>query len=57
MPELPEVEFARQCLERWFEGRQVVRAVPTPTRTFRDADPKRFAKLKGTLRRAERKWK
>lgn len=25
MPELPEVEFARSCLERWLEGEKLAR--------------------------------
>lgn len=57
MPELPEVEFARRCLERWFEGRQVVGAEAPPSRIFRGAQPRQFGRLRGSLCRAERKGK
>ncbi len=58
MPELPEVEIARRDLLRWTQGHRVLRAVADPqARTFRGADPRAFAKLKGQLTSAERKGK
>jgi formamidopyrimidine-DNA glycosylase len=58
MPELPEVEFARRALSRWFEGRRLVRAVADRTaRTFRGADVKAFERLAGPLTRADRRGK
>lgn len=58
MPELPEVEFARRSLVRWFEGRKLVRTESEPnTRTFRDSDLGIFAATKGSLDSATRKGK
>ncbi len=58
MPELPEVEIARRSLVRWLGGTRVVRAVADPeARTFRGADPRLFAKLKGELVGTERRGK
>jgi formamidopyrimidine-DNA glycosylase len=66
MPELPEVEFARRSLVRWFDGRRLVRAEADATvRTFRADDAsvphavaaKQFEQLTGTLERAERRGK
>ena len=58
MPELPEVEFARRAVSRWFQGRRLVRAVAEPrARTFRDGDVKAFERLQGALTRADRKGK
>jgi formamidopyrimidine-DNA glycosylase len=58
MPELPEVEFARRSLVRWFDGHALVAAEADPkARTFRGADPKAFEALKGTLLRADRRGK
>ncbi len=66
MPELPEVEFARRSLVRWFDGRRLVRAESDPTvRTFRADEAsvphavaaKKFDRLTGTLERAERRGK
>ncbi|MBX7097650.1 MAG: bifunctional DNA-formamidopyrimidine glycosylase/DNA-(apurinic or apyrimidinic site) lyase [Myxococcaceae bacterium] len=57
MPELPEVEIARRCLVRWFDGRSLVRAVGTPSRVFRGAERARFEALAGPLTSAERKGK
>lgn len=58
MPELPEVEFARRSLERWFDGRRLVRAEAEPrARTFRGAQPAAFEALSGALTRADRRGK
>lgn len=58
MPELPEVEFARRSLVRWFDGRTLVRAEADPkARTFRDARPADFEALRGALVRADRRGK
>lgn len=58
MPELPEVEFARRALVRWFAGRTLVRTeADRRARTFRDGDPGVFAALDGALVRAERRGK
>lgn len=58
MPELPEVEFARRQWLRWMAEREVVRTEAEPrVRTFRGADPRAFAKLKGHLTDASRRGK
>ena len=58
MPELPEVEFARRSLEKWFEGRKLVRTeAESGVRTFRDCDLGIFKALKGELTGIERKGK
>jgi formamidopyrimidine-DNA glycosylase len=66
MPELPEVEFARRSLVRWFDGHRLVRAeADHAVRTFRADDQavphavaaKKFEKLQGSLERAERRGK
>ncbi len=58
MPELPEVEFARRSLVRWFEGRRVVRSEAEPgVRTFRGSDPEAFARIRGALVSAKRRGK
>jgi formamidopyrimidine-DNA glycosylase len=58
MPELPEVEFARRSLERWFEGRELVRTEADPkARTLRGASVQQFKALKGRLERITRKGK
>lgn len=57
MPELPEVEFARRALSRWFKGRKLVRTEAEQVRTFRDSDLGIFAALKGPLTGAHRKGK
>ncbi len=58
MPELPEVEFARRQLVRWFGGRALVRTEAQPgVRTFRDSDEALFAALSGPLAAAERRGK
>ena len=58
MPELPEVEFARRSLQRWFKGRTLVDAEAEPAnRVFRDADLKAFESLRGRLDSVERRGK
>lgn len=49
MPELPEVEFARRALKRWFKGRKLVRTESEKVRTFRDSDLGIFHALSGRL--------
>jgi formamidopyrimidine-DNA glycosylase len=58
MPELPEVEFARRSLEKWFEGHKLVRTeAESGVRTFRDCDLGIFKSLKGSLLGIDRKGK
>lgn len=58
MPELPEVEFARRSLERWFKGRKLVRTEgELKARTFRGGDIAIFKSLKGSLTQLERRGK
>jgi len=57
MPELPEVEFARRQLMRWFKGRHVVRTEADDTRIFRGANRRDFTRIKGRLVNAERRGK
>lgn len=58
MPELPEVEFARRSLVRWFDGRELVKAeADKKARTFRGASPAEFETIKGSLKKAERRGK
>jgi formamidopyrimidine-DNA glycosylase len=45
MPELPEVAFARDGLERWLVGQELVRAAAHPGRVTRGMDLGRFAAL------------
>lgn len=47
MPELPEVEFARTCLERWLGGRVVAHAEEDRTRVTGGMSPAAFASLAG----------
>jgi len=47
MPELPEVEFARGCLERWLGGEVIAKAEADPTRVVRGSSRAAFAKLAG----------
>ena len=42
MPELPEVEFARGCLERWLQGRVLREVRVAPSRLLRGADARLF---------------
>jgi formamidopyrimidine-DNA glycosylase len=58
MPELPEVEFARGCLERWLGGRVIACKAPE-SRVFRGASAVAFEALSGRRLRAVRrrgKW-
>jgi formamidopyrimidine-DNA glycosylase len=58
MPELPEVEFARRSLVRWFHGHRLVRAeADKKARTFRGAKVADFEKLSGPLESADRRGK
>ncbi len=58
MPELPEVEFARRALRRWFTGRRLVRTEVDPrARTLRGGEPLVFAQLRGRLVQADRRGK
>lgn len=58
MPELPEVEFARRALKRWFKGRRLVHTEGDwQARTFRDGEVALFKKLKGRLEQADRRGK
>lgn len=58
MPELPEVEFARRSLERWFKGKKLVRTEGEwQARTFRGGDLAIFKSLKGSLTTLERRGK
>lgn len=58
MPELPEVEFARRSLVRWFDGHRLVRAeAEKKARTFRGAKVADFEKLSGRLTSATRRGK
>jgi len=58
MPELPEVEFARRSLVRWFDGRALVKAeADKKARTFRGAEPADFETIRGSLQKAERRGK
>ncbi len=57
MPELPEVEFAKRALSRWFKGHKLVRTEAEKVRTFRDSDVGIFAALKGSLTHLDRRGK
>lgn len=58
MPELPEVEFARRSLVRWFDGHSLVKAeADRKARTFRGAKPADFEAITGALKKAERRGK
>lgn len=58
MPELPEVEFARRSLVKWFEGHSLVRGeADHAARTFRKANPAAFDALAGHLTSATRRGK
>ena len=54
MPELPELELARRCVERWLSGRRVVEAHAGPGRTFRGARRDEFEQVRGRLVFAKR---
>jgi formamidopyrimidine-DNA glycosylase len=47
MPELPEVEFARRCWQRWAEGRTVRAVGAPPSRILRPHRPRALAPLVG----------
>lgn len=47
MPELPEVEFSRQCLERWLKGRRLLELTVPESRVLRGASPQSFSVLEG----------
>src|SRR5919205_1114203 len=47
MPELPEVEFARSCLERWLVGQVIVRAEADRTRVVQDGTRRAMPGLAG----------
>ncbi len=57
MPELPEVEIARQNLERWLRGRKVIAAEAEKTRIFRGSRRQDFTALRGGLLESYRKGK
>jgi formamidopyrimidine-DNA glycosylase len=57
MPELPEVEFARRAMVRWFKGHTLVKTEADKTRTFRGGKREAFKKLHGPLTRADRRGK
>lgn len=52
MPELPEVEFARSCLERWLGGEKLARVEAEPTRVLRGSSVDALTALSG--RRVEK---
>jgi formamidopyrimidine-DNA glycosylase len=47
MPELPEVEFARRCWERWADGRTVLAVAAPASRVLRPAQPRALQAIKG----------
>jgi formamidopyrimidine-DNA glycosylase len=47
MPELPEVEFARRCWERWAAGRTVTAVTAQAGRVLRPAGPRALQVLRG----------
>jgi formamidopyrimidine-DNA glycosylase len=58
MPELPEVEFARDCLERWLGGQKLIRVEADSNRVIRGTSREAFSRLKGhRVRAIERKGK
>ena len=59
MPELPEVEYARRCLERWLVGVRIERASASPGRPLRGVTPEEIARtLPGrTVREVKRHGK
>ncbi len=52
MPELPEVEYARESLARWMKGKRIERATATPGKPLRGTTPADVARLQG--RRTEK---
>ena len=58
MPELPEVEFARGCLERWLGGEKLARVEADRGRVTRGTPLSAFEALAGhTVKRVERRGK
>jgi formamidopyrimidine-DNA glycosylase len=58
MPELPEVEFARGCLERWLGGKTLTRVEADAGRVIRGTPREAFSRLAGRRVRAiERRGK
>ena len=58
MPELPEVEFARGCLERWLGGEKLARVEADRGRVTRGTALSAFEALAGhTVKRVERRGK
>lgn len=58
MPELPEVEFARGCIERWLKGKPLVRVEADRTRIVRGSSPAALEELvQHKLQRVERRGK
>jgi formamidopyrimidine-DNA glycosylase len=58
MPELPEVEFARGCLEKWLGGQKLARVEADQTRILRGSSRKALESLAGhELREIDRKGK
>jgi formamidopyrimidine-DNA glycosylase len=47
MPELPEVEFARRCWQRWAQDRRLRAVEAAPSRVLRPAKPKSLEVLRG----------
>jgi formamidopyrimidine-DNA glycosylase len=47
MPELPEVEFARRCWERWADGKTVLGVQAQPSRVLRPRSPRALQALRG----------
>jgi formamidopyrimidine-DNA glycosylase len=58
MPELPEVEFARRCWERWADGRTVLAVAAPPSRVLRPGTPRALRSLERmTFREFRRRGK
>jgi formamidopyrimidine-DNA glycosylase len=58
VPELPEVEHARQQLLHWLRGRKLLEVTARPGSPLRRTTPKQLAALRGrTLRRVDRTGK
>ena len=47
MPELPEVEFARRCWERWADGKTVLGVQAQASRVLRPRSPRALQALRG----------
>jgi formamidopyrimidine-DNA glycosylase len=58
MPELPEVEFARQCLSRWLVGRKITGVECSPSRVLRGRSERKLRDLAGrVVRKIDRRGK